>query len=270
MSPSLTLEVDVLRRRISELEEQLGKRLQAATAQGVPVPTHPAEAKLARLKAELKDFAYVASHDLQEPLRTIANYSELLMRRHAAELSPSAAEYVGFISSAVTRARALTGDLLAYSRAVNLAMTPMGRVNPAAAIQWAVMNLQKEIQESGAAVRYDALPELCGDQMQLAQVFQNLIDNAIKFRSAEAPLIRISAGRQGDEWVFAITDNGIGIAPEYHERIFGVFKRLHSRDVPGTGMGLAICRTIVEHHGGRIWVESTEGQGATFLFTIPE
>ena len=224
--------------------------------------------ELARSNADLQHFAYVTSHDLQEPLRMIASFAELLSQRYRGKLDADADEFIGYIISGAQRMDALIQDLLAYSRVVNTEGASCVRVELEGTLHWALMNLQKSVQESGAIISHDDLPVVLGDQVQLVQLLQNLISNAIKYHGAEKPRIHISAEKPGAEWTISVRDNGIGIAPEYHERIFGVFKRLHGRDYPGTGIGLAICKAVVEKRGGRIWVESEVGRGATFRFTV--
>ena len=224
--------------------------------------------ELARSNADLQHFAYVTSHDLQEPLRMIASFAELLAQRYRGKLDTDADEFIGYIISGAHRMDALIRDLLAYSRVVNTEGVTYQPVELEGTLHWATMNLQKAIAETGAIITHDELPVALGDQVQLVQVLQNLISNALKYRSQEKPHVHISAERSDAEWIISVRDNGIGIAPEYHDRIFGVFKRLHGRDYPGTGIGLAICKAVVEKHGGRIWVESEAGQGATFRFTL--
>ena len=235
-----------------------------------------AEAELARQRealertnADLRQFAYVAGHDLQEPLRTIASYAQLLSNRHAPKLGEEGNEFIGFISGAVQRMDALIRDLLAYSRVVNQDALPREEIALDGIVLWAMMNLQHSIRESDAVVRFHDLPTVYGDRTELAQVFQNLLGNAIKYRRAQPPVIDVEARRSGGNWHISVRDNGIGIAPEYHERIFGLFKRLHGKQYDGTGLGLAICKRIVEKHGGRIWVESVPDLGSTFHFTLP-
>ncbi|HZU29322.1 MAG TPA: PAS domain-containing protein [Bryobacteraceae bacterium] len=225
--------------------------------------------QLARSNADLQHFAYVTSHDLQEPLRMIANFADLLSRRHADKLDAEAREYLEYVVNSAQRMSALIRDLLSYSRLVNVENVPMAPVDAAAALKWALLNLQVTIEEAKAQVTSDPLPRVLADQVQLVQLFQNLVGNAIKYRGQRPPEVHISAQRDRDLWRFSVRDNGIGIAPQYQERIFGVFKRLHGREYPGTGIGLAICKAIAEKHGGHIWVESKPGEGATFFFTIP-
>jgi len=225
--------------------------------------------QLARSNADLQHFAYITSHDLQEPLRMISSFSELLARRYADKLDEEANEYIGFVVNAAKRMSALIRDLLSYSRLVNVENVPLSAVDAGTALNWALMNLQVTINESGAEITSDPMPHVMGDQVQLVQLFQNLIGNAIKYRGDRKPRIHVGARREGGYWRISVQDNGIGIAPEYHDRIFGVFKRLHGREYPGTGIGLAICKAIVERHEGRISVESKPGEGSVFYFTVP-
>jgi len=228
--------------------------------------------ELERSNAELQQFAYVASHDLQEPLRTITSYLMLLQlqRRYQGKLGADADEFIGFATDGVQRMSALIKAVLAYSR-VGTHGAAFGPTDCGALVAAAVANLDARIAESDARVVYDALPAVHGDAAQLGQLFQNLIGNALKFtRPDVAPLVRVEAERQGDRWLVRVVDNGVGIAPAHTARIFQMFGRLHTRtEYEGTGIGLAVCQRIVERHGGRIWVESQPGQGATFLFTLP-
>jgi PAS domain S-box-containing protein len=228
-------------------------------------------AELARSNAELEQFAYVASHDLQEPLRAVASCVQLLKKRYGGQLDARADEFITHAVDGTKRMQALITDLLAYSR-VGTHPQPFEPVALATVIEEALANLTVAIEESGAVIKPEpALPNVMGDASQLAQIFQNLIGNAIKFRGERAPEIRITARREGPELIIAVADNGIGIEGQYFERIFRVFQRLHTRArYPGTGIGLAICKKIVERHGGRIWVESQPEQGTTFFFTLPE
>jgi light-regulated signal transduction histidine kinase (bacteriophytochrome) len=226
-------------------------------------------AELARSNAELEQFAYVASHDLQEPLRMVSSFTQLLGKRYRGRLDQDADEFIGFAVDGATRMQRLINDLLAYSR-VGTRGKPFKPVDCQAIFRETRDNLMKVIEESGAVIAEESLPTVPGDEVQLLQLFQNLVANAIKFRGPESPQIRVSAQKNGPDWVFAFKDNGIGIAPEHQERIFSVFQRLHHRsEYPGTGIGLALCKKIVERHGGRIWVESQPGQGSTFYFSIP-
>ncbi len=225
--------------------------------------------ELARSNAELEQFAYSASHDLQEPLRAIGGCAQLLQRRYQGQLDGQADEIIGHITRGADRMHRLIEDLLALSR-VGVRGREFAPIDSNAALADALANLRSALEESGAQVTAGALPQVLADRAQLIQLFQNLVGNALKFRAAGRPEIRVDAGRDGDFWRFAVRDNGIGIAPEYHERIFGVFRRLHTATAyPGTGIGLALCKKIVARHGGHIWVESALGQGATFYFTLP-
>ncbi|MBD2625528.1 sensor histidine kinase [Trichormus variabilis] len=224
---------------------------------------------LERSNAELKKFAYVASHDLQEPLNQVANYVQLLEMRYEAELDEDAKEFINYAVEGVSLMQTLIDDVLAYSKVDSQAIAfQVTEVDTA--LERALSNLRNRISETGTIITHDPLPTVMADSTQLMQLFLNLIGNAIKFRSQETPQIHIGAERLEDEWLFSVRDNGIGIEPRFSDRIFIIFQRLHTRDeYPGTGMGLAICKKIVECHRGRIWVESQLGQGATFYFTIP-
>lgn len=225
--------------------------------------------ELARSNAELELFAYVASHDLQEPLRMVASYTQLLARRYQGKLGAEADEFIGFAVDGATRMQQLIQDLLSYSR-----VTTRGKAlhftQAEAACSSAIENLRESIRESNAEVSVGSLPGVFADATQLTQLFQNLIGNAIKYRTERVPEIRVAAKANGTEWIFTVQDNGIGIEAQYFERIFQMFQRLHTRkEYSGTGIGLAVCRKIVERHEGKIWVESQPRQGSTFLFTIP-
>jgi PAS domain S-box-containing protein len=225
--------------------------------------------ELARSNAELQQFAYVASHDLQEPLRMVASYTQLLARRYRGRLDTDADEFIGFAVDGVTRMQALINDLLAYSR-VGTRSREMGDVETSRVVSDTLANLRTELDRHAARVHLGRLPRVRGDAGQLGQLFQNLVANALKFRGDAAPEIRVDAERRDGDWVFTVRDNGIGIAPEFHDRVFIIFQRLHTRDeYPGNGIGLAICKKIVERHGGRIWIESRPGEGAAFSFTLP-
>jgi PAS domain S-box-containing protein len=227
-----------------------------------------AEADLRRSNAELEQFAFVASHDLQEPLRAMAGTVQILQRRYQGQLDARADEIITHAVAAVTRMQTLVSDLLAFSR-LNRHGDSFAVTDFTAVLRDVSANLEVAIAESGAVITCDALPEVMADASQLCQLLQNLLSNAIKFHG-ETPLqIHISARREENTWLFSIRDNGMGIEPQYFERIFVIFQRLHTRDeYPGTGIGLAVCKKIVERHGGRIWLESEEGKGTTFFFTI--
>lgn len=226
--------------------------------------------ELERSNKELEQFAYVASHDLQEPLRMIASYTQLLARRYKGKLDQDADEFIGYAVDGADRMQRLIQDLLAYSR-VQTRGQEFVPLNCEEVLDEVLVILQLAIQESGAVITHDPLPTLTGDRPQLTQLFFNLIGNAIKFRGDSAPQVHISAKERGNNWIFSVQDNGIGIDPQYFQRVFVIFQRLHTRDkFPGTGIGLAIAQRIVHRHGGKIWVESKPGEGSTFSFTIPE
>lgn len=226
--------------------------------------------RLARSNADLQQFAYVSAHDLQEPLRGISAMSELLQRRYGRQLDDGANELIAHVVASADRMRNLIGDLLQYSRTLDTGEKRLTRVVATeAAARWAVNNLKQAIDESAGDVQIGELPNVQGDMVNLVLLFQNLIGNAVKYRGSETPRVSVSASAQNREWLFSVADNGIGIDPAYHKQIFGMFKRLHGAQYQGTGIGLALCRRIVENHGGIIWVESEPGKGATFKFTLP-
>lgn len=243
--------------QLQELNTELEQRVQARTED------------LSRSNAELERFAYVASHDLQEPLRMVTSYLQLLEKRYKHKLDGDALEFIQFAVDGSMRMKNLINDLLAYSRVgtrgKEFAITDCNEV-----LASVLKNLKISIDENRAQVTYDDLPHVMADVTQLESLFQNLISNAIKFHGADRPRINIGVSREGSNWVFSISDNGIGIDPQYFERIFIIFQRLHNRqEYPGTGIGLAISKRIVERHGGRIWIDSRPGKGSIFYFTLP-
>ena len=260
MAAALEQQVSELQRaegELKELNEDLEKRVVNRTLE------------LKRSNEDLEQFAYVASHDLQEPLRMIRNYLQLLQQRYKTELDSNAHDFINFALDGSKRMNQLIHDLLAYSRVgthgKELVLTECDQ-----ALEDALANLTVAIEESKAEVTRDSLPPVIGDEVQLTQLFQNLIGNAVKFRGEATPKVHIGVQRKGGEWEFTVRDNGIGIAEQDFQRIFVVFQRLHNREkYPGTGIGLSVCKKIVERHGGRIWVESKPGKGTTFHFTIP-
>jgi light-regulated signal transduction histidine kinase (bacteriophytochrome) len=225
--------------------------------------------ELSRSNEELAQFAYVASHDLQEPLRMVASYTQLLSRRYKGKLDSDADEFIAFAVDGAGRMQRLIQDLLLYSR-VGTKGRDLLATSSEDALQQALMNLRNAIEESGAQVTHDPLPAVLADEMQLVQLFQNLVGNAIKYQSPGIPRVHIAAARDGDKtWSFSVKDNGLGIDSQYFKKIFGMFQRLHKREeFAGTGIGLAICKKIVERHGGSISVESEPGQGSTFRFAL--
>jgi signal transduction histidine kinase len=225
--------------------------------------------ELARSNRDLEQFAYVASHDLQEPLRMVATYTQLLAERYEGKLDENADKYIHYAVEGALRMQTLVKDLLAFSRVGRKQETPR-ETDCNLVVRNVTANLQSLIQETGARIAYEALPVLVADPSELLQLFQNLIGNAIKFRRAEPPEIRITAKMNKKEWLFSVEDNGIGIEPQHAQDVFVIFKRLHTREeYPGSGIGLAICKKIVEHNQGRIWVESQPGLGSRFQFTWP-
>lgn len=226
-------------------------------------------AELERSNTELQRFAYVASHDLQEPLRMVTSYLELIERRYAPKLDADGHEFIRYAVDGAARMKKLIGDLLSFSR-IGTRGRPLVAVDPGPVLDRALANLRLLITETGARIERGPLPPVLADSEQLMQVFQNLVSNALKYRGAQPPVVRISARLEGAAVAFAVADNGIGIEEQYFERIFVIFQRLHTDPkISGTGIGLALCKKIVERHGGRIWVESVPGQGATFHFTLP-
>lgn len=223
--------------------------------------------ELERSNTALADFAYVASHDLQEPLRTVTSYTQLLSKRYGDKLDADGSEFIGYASDAAKRMERLIDDLLEYSHVISHDLEP---VQSEAELETATRNLKERITETGTHIEWSPLPAVLANRGQLAVVFQNLVGNAIKYRAPDRPpVVRIEARREGTDWVFSVADNGIGIDPQHFERIFKMFQRLHARSqYDGTGIGLAVVKRIIDLHGGRIWVESDPGQGSTFFFTL--
>jgi len=258
----------IMERKLLENEQNLERALRAERRSLLELQSH--SVALERSNRELKEFAHVAAHDLQEPLRMVSSYCAMLGETYRGKLDPDADEIITLAVDGAKRMQVLIQDMLVYARvdssALQLAAAALSPI-----IGEARLNLQAAISESRAQIVYDELPDVWVDRRQIVQLLQNLIGNAIKYRSEEIPVIRITASRIEHAWRISIMDNGIGIAPRHHDRVFGMFKRLHTRDkYSGTGIGLAVCRKIVEIHGGTIWVESTGVGGSTFHFTIPD
>jgi two-component system, sensor histidine kinase and response regulator len=269
-SPAQT-ELESLRLEIEQLKQQLSERNRSEAELRAEFERRVEErtAALQHSVEDLQQFAYVSSHDLQEPLRTILSYARLIQSRYENKLDSDAHEFLEYIADAATRMNTLVHDLLAYSRVANADKPPMRRVDINGVVAGVQLKLAKDISESGGKITAGQLPTVLADEIQVGLVFENIIANAIKYRGAKPPEVLISAEDRGDLCQFSISDNGIGIDPAYHDRVFGLFKRLHGREVPGSGLGLAICRKIIEKHGGRIWVESEVGRGSVFYFTLP-
>jgi light-regulated signal transduction histidine kinase (bacteriophytochrome) len=219
---------------------------------------------------ELRQFAYAVSHDLREPLRMVKSYTQLLELRNEQQSDADRQQFVRYIADAVERAERLLADLVTYSHQLGPLDQPESLVDAEAALAAVLLSMEKSIQDSGAQITHDPLPDVTFDFDQLSYLFRELIANAIKFRAHGAPQIHISASASENGTTFSVRDNGIGIDPRYHDQVFGVFKRLHGREFPGTGMGLAVCKRIVEQHAGAIRVDSEGGNGATFQFTLPQ
>src|SRR5712692_8866874 len=252
----LGLLTDAFNQMLSRIEDQDRARRKLIT-------------ELERSNKELEQFAYVASHDLQEPLRMVSSYTELLERRYGDKLDDKGRTFINFAVDGAVRMQRLINDLLEFSR-VSTRGKPMQPVDVNRVLGAVRINLSVAIQEANALVTSDELPTVMADETQLVQLLQNLVGNAIKFKGDKSPRVHIAACERDGEWVFTVRDNGIGIDPEYFDRIFVIFQRLHvTADYPGTGIGLAVCKRIAERHGGRIWVESEPGNGATFSFSIP-
>jgi signal transduction histidine kinase len=260
----LGLLTDAFNQMLTRIEEQNGEQSRAE-AQLRALTT-----ELARSNKELEQFAYVASHDLQEPLRMVSSYTQLLEQRYRGRLDSDAHEFINYAVDGARRMQRLINDLLEFSR-VSTRGKPLQPVDANDVLGAVRANLSAAIEDAGALVTNEELPTVMIDPTQLGQLLQNLIANAIKFHGAGPPRVHVAACEREGEWVFAVKDNGIGIEPEYFDRIFVIFQRLHvAADYPGTGIGLAVCKRIVERHGGRIWVESESGAGAIFSFTVPK
>ncbi len=248
----------------SNLEKEIAER--KATAEELRKRSE----ELARSNLELQQFAYIASHDLQEPLRAISGFTELLERRYKGQIDERADKYIGFIVDGTKQMQQVIQDLLAYSR-VQTKAHEFSLIDMNDSLNQALSNLQVSIRDKKAVINVDRLPDIFADGTQITLLFQNLIGNALKFQRPDTiPDIRISSRREGDWWIFSVADNGIGIDPQYTERIFKIFQRLHAKgEYEGTGIGLAICKRIVERHGGEITLRSEPGAGSTFSFSIP-
>jgi signal transduction histidine kinase len=268
VDPSGPREVHTLAVDVNRMRERVLKELSAVRAANIALQARALE--LEQSNSELEQFAYVASHDLQEPLRKVASFCQLLQRRYIGQLDARADQYIEFAVDGATRMQALIDDLLTFSRVGRLEPEPV-LVSSASALSQARVNLAAEIRATGAVIEAAELPAVRAEFSLLTSLFQNLIGNAVKFRSEKPPVIQISVSELDDAfWLFSVADNGIGIESDYAERIFVIFQRLHGRsDYDGTGIGLAMCRKIVEHYGGRIWLDTTYQGGANFFFTLP-
>ena len=260
-------EVTSLAADVNTMRERILHELAASRQANTDLQAHTEE--LERSNSELEQFAYVASHDLQEPLRKVASFTQLLQRRYAGQLDARADQYIEFAVDGATRMQALINDLLAYSR-VGRSGRELALVSSDAALTQARNNLATAMEETGATVEAGQLPLVLAELPLLTAVFQNLLSNALKFSGGKPPRIVVTARRDEPYWLFSFADNGIGIEPEYADRIFVIFQRLHERTAyPGTGIGLAMTRKIIEYFGGRIWLDTTCTEGARFLFTLP-
>jgi signal transduction histidine kinase len=267
VEPELLLATVNSMMRLWTAEAQLSKSL--AETRQLAHAVQEANAELARSNDGLAQFAHSASHDLQEPLRTVAVYTELLKREYGSQLDETGQQYIAFALKAVDRMQALIHDLLSLAEAESGGGED-SMVDTGETVRGVIADLKGAIDLSGAAVTYEGLPSVRGNAAQITRLFQNLLSNSIKYRKEdEAPRVAISARREGDDWVFCVRDNGIGFEPEYAKSIFGPFKRLHGREIPGTGIGLAVVKRIVNRHGGDVWAEAEPGSGARFFFRLP-
>jgi light-regulated signal transduction histidine kinase (bacteriophytochrome) len=264
-------EIGELSRAFDEMTENLKKTTASRDELAAEIERRKKlEAELKRSNQDLEQFAYVASHDLQEPLRMVSSYTQLLGQRYRDQLDDKAKKFIDYAVDGAVRMQELINDLLAYSR-VTTRGGEFSDIDSSKALAQALTNLRTAITETRAEITNDELPEVSADASQLARVFQNLISNAIKYRGPDDLRIHVSAYERENEWIFSVTDNSMGIDPKHQERIFTIFQRLHSQqEYSGTGMGLSMCKRIVERHGGDIWVESEPGKGATFYFTLPQ
>jgi PAS domain S-box-containing protein len=250
---------------IRELNASLEQRVSARTAELLL-----SNEALRKSNDDLNQFAYAASHDLQEPLRVVALYSQILQKKYQGRLDAQADQYISYVVSGAHRMESLLTDLLAYSQVGSAGEGPAGSVVCSDALRKALLNLKASVDQNHATVTWNGLPTIHAHEIRLVQLLQNLIGNALKYRRDEPPRVHVDAERRPNEWLFSVKDNGIGIKPEYRQQIFGIFKRLQGNSFPGTGIGLAICERIVKSYGGQIWVESTPGEGSIFYFTLPD
>jgi signal transduction histidine kinase len=264
----LVVTLSILMKRDVEKRQREEERIRQLNA-GLERRVEQRTEALRRSNEDLQQFAYVASHDLQEPLRMVSSYTELLKRRYKGRLDADADQFIDYAVDGVKRMNTLIHDLLAYSRAGETPAEKLKQLNPEDTLKTVLENLQVTIDDVEATITYDPLPRVEYDPLRLSQLFQNLLTNAIKYRGDKKPVVHITAHNSNAETVFSVIDNGIGIDPRHTEEIFGIFKRLHGREYEGTGIGLAMCKKIVERYGGRIWVESRPGEGSTFSFSIP-